>query len=346
MIILDATTKSLEALLAGVVTTAQLVFVSSYVDVTTTTYVPGENDGLTNDTTAVTLSAAPSASTQRQIKLLTILNKDTVDAVVTVRYNNNGTFRNIVTITLSSGSTLVYTDGEGFRVINSSGAILGTGPTGATGPAGHSGPQGYSGIDGIDGEDSYVPGPVGPTGNTGAQGITGVGVMGPIGPPGIDGEEPDIPYIIPGPPGPAGNSPSSGKVVQYVTAVYSTETNNSTSTYAATGLAATITPTNTNNKILILLFQNGCVKDGNITQLALKLRRDTTDLALLGALAARNDSALTNDIGSIGCAYIDSPASVSAISYNTQFKSVQNNSRAGVQQDSSVSTITLIELEP
>lgn len=124
MIILNATTKSLQILLGGVVTLNELPFTTHYVDITTTSYTPASNDGLSSGATAVTVVAAPAASTQRQVKLLTVYNADTIGETVTVRLNNNGTFRILVAVALAAGSTLVYTDGEGFRVMNSAGQIL------------------------------------------------------------------------------------------------------------------------------------------------------------------------------------------------------------------------------
>ncbi len=123
MIILDATTKSLEMILAGSVTTNQLPFVATYVDVTTTAFTPGSSDGASNNTSTVTLVAAPSASTQRQIKFLSIQNADTVSATVTVRYNDNATTRIITKTILTAGDTLQYNDGEGFRVLDTNGSL-------------------------------------------------------------------------------------------------------------------------------------------------------------------------------------------------------------------------------
>lgn len=107
MIILDATTKSLEIILSAAATTSQLQFTTSYVDITSTAFVAGEQDGISNNTTAVTVMSAPAASTQRQLKLLTIYNADTVSSTVTVRYNNNGTARILCRQTLSPGMSLV-----------------------------------------------------------------------------------------------------------------------------------------------------------------------------------------------------------------------------------------------
>lgn len=213
MIVLDTTTKSLEVILNGTVTANQLPIVASFVDVTATSYLPGATDTQTNSATAVTVVSAPITDTQRQVKLLTIYNADTAAAVVTLRYNDNGTVRIIIKASIAAGSTIVYTDGEGFRVIDSGGGIIGTGPTGATGATGPSG-FGATGVDGIDGTDgidgvSNIPGPAGATGAvgpmgmmgfdgadgsdgqqgaTGAAGLNGTnGIVGPMGPPGDDG---------------------------------------------------------------------------------------------------------------------------------------------------------------
>ena len=124
MLILDSTLKSIELILSGVVTANQLPFVVSYIDVTSTTYIPNSNDGVSNNAVAVTAIAAPIASTQRQVKLITIHNADTVSATVTLRLNNNGTFRTICKVVLSTLSQLVYTDGEGFRVIDQNGGVV------------------------------------------------------------------------------------------------------------------------------------------------------------------------------------------------------------------------------
>jgi hypothetical protein len=126
VIILDATTRSLEVVLSGAITTNQLPVVASYVDVTTTTYVPGATPTVTNSTTPVTIAAAPGASTQRQVKMITVRNADTVSATVTINYNDNATLRALAKFTLAVDDLLVYTDGEGFRVFSSAGALKAT----------------------------------------------------------------------------------------------------------------------------------------------------------------------------------------------------------------------------
>lgn len=104
-ITLDATTRSLEVKLTGAITTNQLDWDCDYID-----YLDSDQscsdiahaDGTSNSTTAVTVVAAPSAGHTRHIKRFTIHNNDTVAAEVTLRYNNNGTFRTIWRVTLQT----------------------------------------------------------------------------------------------------------------------------------------------------------------------------------------------------------------------------------------------------
>jgi len=146
MIILDTVNRSLEIVLDAA-PSAEFPFVASYVSVTASTYVPGTTTGVSNSTTAVTVVAAPGASTQRQIKLLTVRNGADASRILTLNYNDNTTLREIWKGTLDVGETLVYTDGEGLRVIDSSGSIKAgvQGPTGDPGSPGDPGPTGDTG---------------------------------------------------------------------------------------------------------------------------------------------------------------------------------------------------------
>ena len=126
MIILDATTRSLEIDLNAAVAANQLPFVASYVDISQSTFAMSAmstNTGSTNSTTAVTLVAAPGASTSRQLKYLSIKNSDTAAVLLWIQLNDNTTLREIWKGTLAVGDTLVYVDSLGFNVVDSSGGI-------------------------------------------------------------------------------------------------------------------------------------------------------------------------------------------------------------------------------
>ena len=133
------------------------------------------------------------------------------------------------------------------------------------------------------------------------------------------------------------------RVLQVVSFPYATETAKTNNTYGDTGLTVTITPSSTSSKILVLVSQNGLFKTGN-TGVNCKLVRGATDLAVFAYGAGLTGTALDVGAGSASCIYLDSPATVSAITYKTQFMSLGNVSAALVQYGNSESTITLFEI--
>lgn len=144
MIILDATTDTIEMVLGGAITTTNPDYYISYVDVTTTTYSAEDNHGTTNGVTAVTALSAPSASTQRQVKFISVFNRDTANVTLTIRLDDTSVERTLWRGTLAANEMVQYADGEGWNVLNTSGvkkalvnggvtAIVANGST-ATGP--------------------------------------------------------------------------------------------------------------------------------------------------------------------------------------------------------------------
>jgi hypothetical protein len=137
---------------------------------------------------------------------------------------------------------------------------------------------------------------------------------------------------------------AGGKVLQVVSGTTTTEAESSSSTYADTGLTATITPSATNSKILVLAFNNGAMKDVNNTSMGVRLMRGATEIALMHY---RNlDTQNSNALGAAGStiAWLDSPNTTSATTYKTQFRSDQNNSRVRIQWNSTASSIVLLEI--
>lgn len=123
MLILTATTDNIQVVLGGAVTTNQLPCMASWRDITTTTFAPGRTVVNTNSTTDVNLIPAPGASTQRVCDWLSIWNRDTVAATVTVKFDANGTEYILWQGSLAVGERVEYQEGHGFRVFNSVGAI-------------------------------------------------------------------------------------------------------------------------------------------------------------------------------------------------------------------------------
>ncbi|MDB5184445.1 MAG: fibronectin type domain protein [Candidatus Saccharibacteria bacterium] len=121
--ILDTTSKTIEVVLTAAPAANQLPIFATYADMTSSTFVPASSDTITTGTTAVTVVAAPAASTQRQVKSMTIYNADTAAATVTVRLKNSATVRIMVSVALQAGHTLQYGENS-WTVINSVGNIL------------------------------------------------------------------------------------------------------------------------------------------------------------------------------------------------------------------------------
>lgn len=155
----------------------------------------------------------------------------------------------------------------------------------------------------------------------------------------------DQTFTLPGTGGTIDRLNRAGNVLQVVDGSTSTLVTNNTSTYADTGLTASITPTSSSSKVLVLVSQNGLFKSVNnaTSGVNIKLFRDATQLAF--AVAVGYTGTLLNVYpGSVSFCYLDSPATTSATTYKTQFANYTNAVGVGVQDISSKSTITLMEV--
>lgn len=123
MIRLDSALRSLELVLAGAVATTQPSFVVSWSDATAGGYVGGTTVGAANNTTAVTLVAAPAASTVRDVDYMSVRNRDTAATTVIIRYDDSGTEYELVRVILAANDVLQYTHGSGWQVTDGSGNL-------------------------------------------------------------------------------------------------------------------------------------------------------------------------------------------------------------------------------
>jgi hypothetical protein len=138
----------------------------------------------------------------------------------------------------------------------------------------------------------------------------------------------------------------TGSVLQVVSATYSTETTNSTTTYADTGLSASITPTSSSSKILVLVTIAGCQKTSGSSSngLDLKLLRGSTDLITFTRFGGWTGTALNLTFGNNSTEYLDSPATTSSTTYKVQFRNETGSALVKVQDTSSTSTMVLLEI--
>jgi len=140
---------------------------------------------------------------------------------------------------------------------------------------------------------------------------------------------------------------SAGVVLQVVNGTTSTQVSSSTTTYADTGLTATITPKFATSKILVLVNQTGIAKSPANTGSAVYLRllRNGNQLAVIGNAVGFTNTASYNYNSTISTSYLDSPATTSAVTYKTQFANNASVDAVYVQVSSEpTSTITLLEI--
>jgi len=144
----------------------------------------------------------------------------------------------------------------------------------------------------------------------------------------------------------------TGKVLQVVSASYGTRAISSTATFADTGLTATITPSATTSKILVMAITAGVSTTGATDDAAgLRLLRGSTTISNIDNMAGyMSDSSAQIAVGSVAINYIDSPNTTSATTYKTQFA---NGGGAGgavrineyySTEGQSVSTLVLMEI--
>lgn len=122
----------------------------------------------------------------------------------------------------------------------------------------------------------------------------------------------------------------SAAVLQIVVGSTNTSMDTSSATYADTNLTATITPSSASSRILVMFNQNGLNRDNSSYQtygnLRL-LRGATTLISIIDRNIGQSNNTQQLNVGGVSHAYIDSPATTSAITYKTQ---AANPSTAGV----------------
>ena len=142
-----------------------------------------------------------------------------------------------------------------------------------------------------------------------------------------------------------------GKVLQVVSAAITTATTIATTSYTDTAITASITPTSSTSKILVIVSANVFVsRSANNEFVGAKLVRGATDIVtysnsgfvgFFGGGVTNQDNQHTASI-----VYLDSPATTSSTTYKVQGQIIYTaDSGSSVwQRNSNPSTITLLEI--
>ncbi len=141
-------------------------------------------------------------------------------------------------------------------------------------------------------------------------------------------------------------SGSFGKVLQVIYGTTNTQVQHGQTSYIDTGLNASITPSATSSKVLILVSQNIVVKTDTSSERPVywNIVRDSTQLVYAGSEV---DTNTTNQFrGDVfnGLNFLDSPNTTSATTYKTQFKLTAQQADIYAQNNSTNSTIILMEI--
>jgi len=153
----------------------------------------------------------------------------------------------------------------------------------------------------------------------------------------------DQTFTLPGTGGTIDRLNRAGNILQVVSVPYSTTTSSSSATYSDTGLTASITPSSSSSKILVLVNHAGCSKSVSDTYLRLILLRGATTLATFENSAAYTGNTASNWIGACSICFLDSPATTSSTTYKTQLSSAAG-ATVTVNYANVTSSITLMEI--
>ena len=149
---------------------------------------------------------------------------------------------------------------------------------------------------------------------------------------------------------------SKFKIGQVIHAQTTTQSQSTSTSYATTGFSASITPTSTSSKILVIfeihyqVFGNGANSDfGGNFKIVRTVSSTDTDVFIEANPTPRTYNAYTGNayhFGSYNMTELDEPSTTSACTYTVHSKARITDNRISLSQDNAISTVTLMEVLP
>ena len=149
---------------------------------------------------------------------------------------------------------------------------------------------------------------------------------------------------------------SKFKIGQVIHAQTTTQSQSTSTSYATTGFSASITPTSTSSKILVIfevhyqVFGNNANSDfGGNFKIVRTVSSTDTDVFIEANPTPRTYNAYTGNayhFGSYNMTELDEPSTTSACTYTVHSKARITDNRISLSQDSAISTVTLMEVLP
>jgi len=134
------------------------------------------------------------------------------------------------------------------------------------------------------------------------------------------------------------------RVLQVVQATHSTATTSTSTSYVTTGLTATITPSSTTSKVLILVTMPARNQNNTGTGIYTIFRGTVAGTNLFGAPGFAHVYGDPITRATVAGNYLDSPSTTSAQTYTVGMKTDSATSAVYAQESSTTSTITLLEI--
>jgi len=132
----------------------------------------------------------------------------------------------------------------------------------------------------------------------------------------------------------------TGSVLQVVQATHSSQVSTSSTSWTNMGLSASITPTTSSSKVLVILNYVGAVTSDN--HLYIQILRDSTSILSNGSARFAQSAGVSG--GGLTLNKLDSPSTTSAVTYSGQFHTRDSGENVIVQYGNTPSTITLLEV--
>lgn len=139
-----------------------------------------------------------------------------------------------------------------------------------------------------------------------------------------------------------GNMPA-GSVLQVVSATYSTVVSTTSTSFVTTNLTASITPTSSSSKILILVSLPMYVASASYSG-TMTVFRGTVSGTNLGDATWGFANIFNGAASSQSCNYLDSPATTSSTTYTVAIKTENAAATVYSSPNGQKSTITLMEI--
>jgi hypothetical protein len=145
---------------------------------------------------------------------------------------------------------------------------------------------------------------------------------------------------------------TTGNVLQVVQQTYSTQTSGLSTSFSDTGLSASITPSSTSSKILVIVSQSHYLARQTNAPILMyaRLLRDSTVVFSHDRCMGFNAGTAANGYIELyttnNISHLDSPSTTSSLTYKTQvsLQTTNNNGGEASQPNNQPSTITLLEI--